>query len=162
MRGLAKILMVAALVALFAAAAYGLSNWWAGAERQTAVIVVVEPPEVRGDVIPLRGRASLYAGRPRNPTNTDVSVDDAEEVNLETAEQPRFELNADRGDGTRFFVYAWMELSNFDIYCDSIALPRMRFVGDAEEGRWVHAGTGEPLGELRVQLRRRCADPASS
>jgi hypothetical protein len=157
MRGLAKLLMVVGMIALFAAAAYGLSNWWAGEERKSAVVVVVDPPKAEAGVIPLRGRAALYAGEPKEPTDADVAVDEAEEVNLEEAEEPRFELEATGADGSQFFVYAWMELSNFDIYCDSIALPRMRYVKNDKQEGWVDASTGQPLHTLRVPLRKRCA-----
>ena len=159
MRGLAKLLMVACFVALFGFAAYALSGWRAGKEKTSAVVVVVDPPAPGGEVIPLRGRASLYAGPAAEVTETSSSVDDAEEVNLETAEEPRFELTADEGDGEEFFVYAWMEMSNFDIYCDSIQLPRMRL--DEEAGGWVDAESGKPLREVRVALRKKCDDPQS-
>lgn len=160
MRGLLKLLMVAGFVALFGVAAWGLSKWVAGDVKTSAVVVVVEPPPVEDDeVIPLRGRASLYAGEPREVDQDSVSVDDGEEVNLEEAEEPRFELNADESDGEVFFVYAWMELSNYEVYCESIALPRMRL--QEREGRkvWVDAASGETLDTVRVSLRETCHDP---
>jgi hypothetical protein len=163
MRGLAKIMMVAGFVVLFGVAAWALSGWRADTQKSEAVVVLVDPPKVEADeeVIPLRGRASLYAGPAKEVTELDVSIDDAEEVNLETAEQPRFELNADASDGTRFFVYAWMEMSNYDIYCESIPLPRMRSETRGDTRLWVNADTGQPLEELRVALRKKCDDPQS-
>ena len=164
MRGLAKILMVAGLVALFGVGAWALSGWRADKQKSEAVVVLVDPPEVEAEeeIIPLRGRASLYSGKPREITQNDTAVDDAEEVNLETAEIPRFELNADQSDGNEFFVYAWMEMSNYDIYCEAIALPRMRNEERDGTRMWVDADTGEPLEELRVALRERCHDPQTS
>ena len=155
--------MVAGFVVLFGVGAWALSGWRADKQKSEAVVVFVDPPKVEGneEVIPLRGRASLYAGPAKEVTETDVSIDDAEEVNLETAEQPRFELNADASDGTTFFVYAWMEMSNYDIYCESIALPRMRSEERGDSRVWVNAETGEPLQELRVSLRKKCDDPQS-
>jgi hypothetical protein len=160
-RGLLKIGMVAALVALFGVAAWALAGWRADEAKSSAVVVLVDPPPVGDEVIPLRGRASLYAGAPREITGQSVAVDDAEEVNLEESEEPRFELTADASDGQVFFVYAWMELSNYDIYCDSIALPRMRLAKEDGKRVWVGAATGEPLRTIRVSLRKKCADPQS-
>ena len=159
MRGLLKIAMVAGLVALFGVAAWGLSNWWAGEQKQAAVVVEIDPPPLPDEVIPLRGRASLYAGAPREITAASVAVDDAEEVNLEHAETPRFELDADAADGQVFFVYAWMEMSNFDIYCESIPLPRIRSVRQGETSVWVDAKSGKPLKSIRIALREKCEDP---
>ena len=154
MRLLAKVGLVIGIIALFVVGVNALSGWWAGEEKQSAV-VVVDPPPAKADVIPLRGRASLFAGEPREVTQTSVAVDDAEEVNLEAAEEARFELLADDSDGTQFFVYAWMEMSDFTIYCQSIGLPKMRYVKGDDAG-WVDAATGKKLETLTVQLRKRC------
>ena len=162
MRSLGKLGIVAGLFVLFAVSVWALSSWRAGAEKSEAVVVVVDPPSAGGDVIPLRGRASLFSGPARDVKEGDTAVDDAEEVNLETAEEPRFELNADSDDGSTFFVYAWMEMSNYDIYCDSIALPRIRSVEDGDTQRWVNAETGAPLETVHVALRKKCHDPQTS
>jgi hypothetical protein len=160
MRGLGKLLMVAAFVASIGLAAWGLSNWVAGETKTSAVVVEVDPPAAaKGDIIALRGRASLYSGEPREVNQDSVAVDDGEEVNLEQAEQPRFELNADETDGEVFFVYAWIELSNYDQYCKSVALPRMR-LEERDGGKvWVNAETGRPLETVRVTLENTCRDP---
>ena len=157
MRGLLKMLMVASMVAGIGVAAWALSAWWAGGEPTPAVVVEIEPPRGEEGVIPLRGRAALYAGPPRQPTDLMVPVDESEEVNLERQEVPRFELTAPPGEGTRFFVYAWMELSNYDILCDTVALPPLRHGEDAD-GRpvWLNAETGEPLRALRIELEEKC------
>ena len=159
MRGLAKILMVVGLASLIGVAAWALSNWRADKQKQSAVVVVIDPPELGSQIIPLRGRASLYAGDAHEVTANDTSVDDAEEVNLEAAEEPRFTLVADATDGTRFFVYAWMEMSNYEIYCDSIQLPEMRARKQEDGTVWVDAKTGRPLETLHVKLRKKCDDP---
>lgn len=161
MRGLAKILMVAGLASLIGVAYWALANWRVDKEKQPAVVVVVDPPPLGNQIIPLRGRASLYAGEARDVTVDDTSVHDAEEVNLEQAEEPRFTLVADVTDGTRFFVYAWMEMSNYDIYCDSIQLPEMRARKREDGTVWVDARTGWPLETLHVKLRKKCEDPQS-
>jgi hypothetical protein len=155
-RLLAKVGLVIGIIVLFVIGVQALSGWWAGEEKKSAVVVVIDPPPKESQVIPLRGRASLYAGAPKEPTDVDVPVDEAEEVNLEAAQEPRFELEADDSDGTTFFVYAWMEMSDFDIYCDSIALPKMRYVREGDDAGWVDAETGERLEMLRVPLRKRC------
>jgi hypothetical protein len=152
--------MVAGFVAGIGVAAWALSGWVAGETKTSAVVVEVDPPPAaRGDVIALRGRASLYSGPPRKIDQNSVAVDEGEEVNLEQAEQPRFELNADENDGQVFFVYAWVELSNYDQYCDTVALPRMRLEDRGETKVWVDADSGEPLETVRVQLQETCDDP---
>jgi hypothetical protein len=155
MRLLAKLGLVIGIIALFVVGVNALSGWWAGEEKKSAVVVVVDPPPSKAGVIPLRGRASLFAGEPHDVTQSSVAVDDAEEVNLEATEEARFELLADDSDGTRFFVYAWMEMSDFTIYCQSIGLPKMRYVRGDDSG-WVDAETGKKLETLTVRLRKRC------
>ena len=156
MRLLAKVGLVIGIIALFVVGVDALSGWWAGEEKKSAVVVIVDPPPAKQGVIPLRGRASLFAGAPREVTQSSVAVDDAEEVNLEASEEARFELLADDSDGTQFFVYAWMEMSDFTIYCDSIGLPRMRYMKDGDDASWVDAETGKTLDTLTVPLRKRC------
>jgi hypothetical protein len=156
-RGLLKMLMVAGMVAAIGVAAWALSAWWAGEERTPAVVVEIDPPAREEGIVPLRGRAALYTGPPRQPTDVMIPVDESEEVNLERQEVPRFELTADPSDGTRFFVYAWMELSNYDIVCDTVALPPLRHAKDESgEPIWLNAETGEPLRSMRIELSKKC------
>ncbi len=153
MRALLKLALVIGIGVAFAAAVAGLSNWRAG-EREAGFRIVVDPPPTRGDIAPLRARASLYAGRPHRPTRDDVPIEDAE-VDLE-ASQPRFELRADPGDAQRFFVYADVELSNYEVLCATMPLPPVRLVERGGEPQWVDARTRRPLGVLRLAPRTRC------
>ena len=157
-RGLLKIAMVGALVALFGVAAWALSGWWAGEARHAAVRVVVvpPPPQQGGEIVPIRAYAGLFVGRPRPLEQGPVVVDDDERVDLEQNE-PRFSLRADQSDGSQFFVHAFVQMGDYEVYCVSRALPRMRVVEANGEQTWVAADTGRPLGELTLVPRERCS-----
>ncbi len=111
---------------------------------------VLKEPFARGVVVPdeaLRGRGPLYtyvalhAGTPR--LDPQQPVDD-----MLTESDGRFALRADPEHGDRFFVFARIETTGFDMYCVVRPLPRLR----ARDDRWEVAATGEELPELRIDV----------
>ena len=157
-RGLLKILMVAAFVVLFGVAAKALSEWRAGEQQHTAVRVLVElpPPEQGGEVVPIRAYVGLYEGTPRPIESGALVIDDDEITELQGGD-PRFTLRADKADGSRFFVHSFVQMADYDLYCQDVALPRLRVHEIDGEPTWVNAKTGRPLSELRLAPRERCS-----
>ena len=157
-RGLLKIGMVGAFVVLFGVAAKALSDWRAGDEQHEAVRVLVElpPPEQGGEIVPIRAYVGLYEGRPRPIESGAIVVDDDEITELQSGD-PRFTLRADEMDGSRFFVHSFVQMADYNLYCQDVELPRLRVREIDGEATWVNANTGRPLAELRLAPRERCA-----
>jgi hypothetical protein len=112
---------------------------------------VLKEPFARGVVVPdkaLRGRGPLYtyvalhAGAPSS-AERGQPVDD-----MLTEPDGHFALRADPEHGDRFFVFARVESTGFDMYCVVRPLPRLR----ARDGSWEVAATGDELPELRIDV----------
>jgi hypothetical protein len=62
-----------------------------------------------------------------------------------------FELAAEQGDGTRFWVLARVETAKIERWCKVVELPPLRRL---EDGKWVEAATGKPLRPLEITVDR--------
>jgi hypothetical protein len=127
-------------------------------------IVISKPPPkverhalVEGTVIPadeLKPEAPLvrYVGLNKGaPTAAGAAPEFAlDDRQLDAGE--RFELSADRTDGSRFWVLGRVETATLDRYCTTIPLPPMR---QLENGDWVARTTGKPLPPLEITVTKR-------
>jgi hypothetical protein len=114
------------------------------------------PPTVTGAVrataelkrdAPLVYYAALNRGRGRPAVEApEFPLDGAQPDPGET-----FELAAEQGDGTRFWVLARVETAKIERWCKVVELPPLRRL---EDGKWVEAATGKPLRPLEITVDR--------
>jgi hypothetical protein len=118
------------------------------AERKSLVAGTIVPAGPLRDDGPFRPYVALHKG----PRPAEVRAGEIPEFPLDD-QQPlddgKFELSADQGDGTRFYLLARMETAKLERWCETIALPPMR---QLEDRSWVVAATGEPLDPVRISV----------
>lgn len=133
------------VVAGFVGAVIYLSKPLEEAESpQTVTGVVRAAAELKPDA-PLMYFAGLYRGEARPPSQApDFPLDDAQ-----PEEGARFELVAEREDGTRFWVLARVETAKIERWCKVVELPALRRLND---GTWVDAATGKALPPLEITV----------
>ena len=114
------------------------------AERKSLVTGTIHPVgELRqeGPFIPY---VALNRGRPVKGAFPEFPLDDRQ-----PDADGRFELSADPGDGTRFYLLVRYETARQERYCKTVELPEVR---QTEDGNWVEAATGKPLPPQRVEV----------
>ncbi|HEY7793726.1 MAG TPA: hypothetical protein VIA10_06960 [Gaiellaceae bacterium] len=112
------------------------------------------PPTVRGTITasselkpdaPLVYFVGLNPGATKPPAQApEFPLDDAQPDAGET-----FELVAEEGDGSRFWVLARVETARIERWCKSVDVPPLR---RQDDGTWVVASTGKPLPALRITV----------
>ena len=115
------------------------------------------PPTVTGHVraterlkrdAPLVFFVGLNKGQTRPASEApEFPVDDAQPDAGET-----FELAAEEGDGSQFWVLARVDSARIERWCEVVAVPRMRRL---EDGTWVAAATGKPLPPLEITVDKK-------
>jgi hypothetical protein len=110
----------------------------------------VVPTRQQNAQAPLRIRIALFPGRAHLPRPDEVAID---EIELNTEDKTRdFELEAGKGDGSEFFVFAMVEPSTFQRYCTTTQMPPMRYGDDG----WVVMSTGKRSEALRMTPTIKC------
>ena len=117
------------------------------------------PPTVTGHVraterlkrdAPLVFSVGLNKGRRRPASQApEFPLDDAQPDPGET-----FELVAEEGDGSQFWVLARVDSARIERWCEVVDVPRMRRL---EDGTWVVAATGKPLPPLEITVDKTTA-----
>ena len=117
------------------------------------------PPTVTGRIdgtaalkqdAPLVYYVGLVKGEMQPPAEApEFPLDDAQPEQGET-----FELVAEEGDGTQFWVVARADTARIERWCKSVDLPPLRRL---EDGTWVVASTGKPPAPLRITLDKTTA-----
>jgi len=113
------------------------------AERRSLVVGTVTPAGALREDGPFRPYVALHKGAPGGEI-PEFPLDDQQPL-----ADGKFELSADQGDGTRFYLLARIETATLERWCDTVALPPVRKLDD---GRWVDAATGAPLPPLRISV----------
>ena len=108
--------------------------------------IVHAAQNLRSDA-PLIYFAALNPGRVRPASEApEFPLDDTQ-----TDEGETFELAAEPGDGTQFWVLARVETAKIERWCKVVELPPVRRL---EDGTWVEAETGNPLAPLNITVGR--------
>jgi hypothetical protein len=117
------------------------------------------PPTVTGHVkasarlkqdAPLVFFVGLNKGKTRPASEApEFPLDDAQPEPSET-----FELVAEEGDGSQFWVLARVDSARIERWCEVVDIPRMRRL---EDGTWVVAATGKPLPPLTITVDKKTA-----
>lgn len=138
------------ILAGFVAAVILLSKPLKEAESPPAVTGVVRAAaELKRDT-PLVYYAALHPGRARPASEApEFPLDDAQ-----TDAGEAFELVAEKGDGTRFWVLARVETAKIERWCKVVEVPPLRRL---EDGTWVEAETEKPLPPLDITVGRETA-----
>ena len=117
--------------------AIGLSDPPEEAERENLVtgsIHAADPLKPDGPFTPY---IALHKGTPDPEAIPEFPLDDRQPDG-----SGAFELSADKGDGTEFFLLVRFETAKLERYCRFVELPKMRVTA---EGAWVEAASGRPL-----------------
>lgn len=117
------------------------------------------PPTVTGRIAagadlkkdaPLVFFVGLNKGETRPASEApEFPLDDAQPEADET-----FELVAEKGDGTRFWVLARVDTARIERWCKVVDVPPLRRL---EDGTWVEASTGKPPPPLRITIDKTTA-----
>ncbi|HEY8104354.1 MAG TPA: hypothetical protein VIE18_07545 [Gaiellaceae bacterium] len=95
---------------------------------------------------PLAYYAALYPGAARPPSEApEFPLDDVQ------TDGEAFELVAEEGDGTQFWVLARVETAKIERWCKILQVPELR---RRDDGSWVEAKTGKPLPPLDITVGR--------
>jgi hypothetical protein len=135
------------ILAGFVVAVILLSKPLKDEESPVAVTGVVgATAELKRDA-PLVYYAALNPGRARPAEEApEFPLDDAQPDAGKT-----FELAAEKGDGTRFWILARVETAKIERWCAVLELPPLRRL---EDGKWVEAATRKPLRPLEITVDR--------
>ena len=132
------------LVAGFILFTYVISKPLRGAEKHGLVHGTIRPAaELRPDA-PFVRYVALHKGKPSSSGVPEFAVDD-----VQTTDDGEFELTAEEGDGTLFYLLARIETARIERYCETISLPPMAY---RDDGTWVEAATDAPLQPLRIAV----------
>ena len=114
------------------------------AERESLVtgsIHAADPLKPDGPFTPY---VALHKGAPDLEAIPDFPLDDRQPDGSGT-----FELSADKGDGTRFFLFVRFETAKLERWCRIVELPRMVQTAD---GVWVEPASRRPLPPQRITV----------
>ncbi len=138
--------------ALLILVGFGAAIWWLGKPLEeaqsppTVTGVVRAAPELRTDA-PLVFSVALNKGTTRPAGEApEFPLDD-----VQPDEGATFELVAEPGDGSRFWVIARVDTAKIERWCEVVDVPPMRRL---EDGTWVEAATGKPAPPLDITVDR--------
>jgi hypothetical protein len=123
---------------------YVISKPLRGAEKHGLVHGTIRPAAALRPDAPFVRYVALHKGRPSRSGVPEFAVDD-----VQTTDDGSFELTAEEGDGTQFYLLARIETARIERYCEMISLPPMAF---RDDGTWVEAATDAPLQPLRIAV----------
>jgi hypothetical protein len=135
-------LAIVLLVVGFAYFTYAISKPVDRAQKDVLVRGTIRPTAALLPDAPFLRYAALYGGTPDAGPLLDDML--AEEDNS-------FQLRADEGDGTRFYVLTRIETAREELWCETIELPAVRY---DDEDEWVAAATREPLPPVAISVGR--------
>jgi hypothetical protein len=148
--GLWKLGLIVLIIIAFVIATKEIADRSFTSDKGALATGTVVPTRQQNAQAPLRIRIALFSGRAHLPQPDEVAID---EIELNTEDKTRdFELEAGKGDGSKFFVFAMVEPATFQRYCTTTQMPAMRY---AEDG-WVVASTGKPSEALRMTPTIKC------
>jgi hypothetical protein len=117
------------------------------------------PPTVTGNIratdrlrqdAPLVFFVGLNKGKTRPASQApEFPLDDAQPDPGDT-----FELVAEEGDGSQFWVLARVETAKIERWCEVVDVPKLRRLDD---GTWVVAATGKPPPPLEITVDMKTA-----
>jgi hypothetical protein len=141
-------LPVILLLAGFALAVFWLSKPPASEESPPTVTGHVRASAALKRDAPLVFFVGLNKGEIRPASEApEFPLDDAQPEVGET-----FELSAEEGDGSQFWVLARVDSARIERWCQVVDVPRMRRL---EAGTWVVAATGKPLPPLEITVDKK-------
>jgi hypothetical protein len=148
--GLWKLGLIILIIIAFVIATKAIADRSFTSDKGTLATGRIVPTPQQNAQAPLRIRIALFPGRAHLPRPDEVAID---EIELNTEDKTRdFELDAGKGDGEEFFVFAMVEPSTFQRYCKTTQLPAMRYGDDG----WVVASTGKRSEAVRMTPTIRC------
>jgi hypothetical protein len=148
--GLWKLGLIVLIIIAFVVATKAIADRSFTSDKGTIATGTVVPTAQQNAQAPLRIRIALFQGKAHLPQPDEVAID---EIELNTEDKTRdFELDAGKGDGSKFFVFAMVEPATFQRYCTTAQMPPMRY---GEDG-WVVASTGERSEAVRMTPTIKC------
>ena len=150
MTGLWKLGLIVLIIIAFVIATKAIADRSFTSDKGTLATGTIVPTAQQNAQAPLRIRIALFQGRAHIPRMDEVAID---EIELNTEDKTRdFELDAGKGDGSEFFVFAMVEPATFQRYCTTEQLPAMRYGNDG----WVVTSTGKRSDALRMTPTIKC------
>ena len=150
MTGLWKLGLIVLIIIAFVVATKAIADRSFTSDKGTIATGTVVPTAQQNAQAPLRIRIALFQGKAHLPQPDEVAID---EIELNTEDKTRdFELDAGKGDGSKFFVFAMVEPATFQRYCTTWQMPAMRYGVDG----WIVASTGKRSEAVRMTPTIKC------
>ena len=118
MTGLWKLGLIILIIIAFVVATKTIADRSFTSDKGTLATGTVVPTAQQNAQAPLRIRIALFQGKAHLPQPDEVAID---EIELNTEDKTRdFELDAGKGDGSEFFVYAMVEPLGFGLRMEGL------------------------------------------